>query len=226
MVDIEDCLFPRCIVVVIREALVALGDEAIGTHLRKAGGETGLATAPPPPPQSTQRLIVCVGRGRSFWVRSLEVWVQAPGCTHSHARCPHGDVPRRPTPNGPGTRRAVSPGPPAPAGQPHLVTELEGSEQQEGPRSGAIYPPVGSVQGLRPQKSAKRPPKCQQAARPRGPPPPPHPCASAPTCSSCSGWRPGAAAGTCPAAPCPGRLPAAFSCGRAARSGPAPHLIW
>lgn len=34
----------------------------------------------------------------------------------------------------------------------HLVTELQGSEQQEGPSGGAVYSPVDRVQGLRPQK--------------------------------------------------------------------------
>lgn len=61
MVDIKDQPFPRCIIVVVREALVALGDEAIGAD---------------------------------------------------------------------------------------LVTEMKGCEQQEGTSGGAVYSPMGSVQGL------------------------------------------------------------------------------
>ena len=32
--------------------------------------------------------------------------------------------------------------------QPHLVTEMKGCKQQEGASGGAVYSPVGSVQGL------------------------------------------------------------------------------
>lgn len=41
VVDVKDCFFPGLIIVVIRELLVAFGDEAIGTHLHKIRGEIG-----------------------------------------------------------------------------------------------------------------------------------------------------------------------------------------
>ena len=53
--------------------------------------------------------------------------------------------------------RAVSPGMPAPEAEPHLVTELKGSKQQEGPSGGPVYSPVDGVQSLRPQESVKYP---------------------------------------------------------------------
>lgn len=40
MVYVKDELFPRCIIVVVREALVALGDVPIGAHLQKDGGRS------------------------------------------------------------------------------------------------------------------------------------------------------------------------------------------
>ena len=79
---------------------------------------------------------------------------------HRHVSTP----PRSPAPQpssfaeqAQGYPRAVSPDPQAPEAGPHLVTELEGSEQQEGPRGGPIYSPVGSVQSLRPQESVREP---------------------------------------------------------------------
>lgn len=45
MVYVKDEPFPRCIIVVIREALVALGDEAIGAHLQKNGRGAGTGVA-------------------------------------------------------------------------------------------------------------------------------------------------------------------------------------
>lgn len=37
---------------------------------------------------------------------------------------------------------------PVRGGQPHLVTEMKGCKQQECSSGGAVYSPVGSVQGL------------------------------------------------------------------------------
>ena len=47
MVYVKDEPFPRCIIIVVREALVALGNEAIGAHLRKNGGGAGTGQLPP-----------------------------------------------------------------------------------------------------------------------------------------------------------------------------------
>lgn len=47
MVYVKDELFPRGIIVVIREALVALGDEAIGAHLEENGRGAGTGGAAP-----------------------------------------------------------------------------------------------------------------------------------------------------------------------------------
>ena len=119
---------------------------------------------------------VCVG-GRGP-VSCFYPW--GSGCRTPGSMLAYRHVSTPPTPPAPqpssfaeqaqGYPRAVSPHPQAPEAGPHLVTELEGSEQQKGPRGGPVYSPVGSVQSLRPQESVREPspPAVKRLARMRG----------------------------------------------------------
>lgn len=164
---------------------------------------------------------LCVlGAGSCILVLSLGVWVQDPwkhACTQAgvHTQAP----PPTPQPSSlaeqaQGYPRAVSPDLRAPEAGPHPVTELEGSEQQEGPRGRPVYSPVGSVQSLRPQESARQPspPAVRRLARMRGI----RPFHGLPalTCSSCIGAGLGAATGICPVGRLPGRPPGVCACGQ------------
>lgn len=85
MVDVKDCSFPGLIIVVVREAFVALGDEPIGTHLQEGGGEIRPACV------SLGFLLCVCGGGQGSWilVLSLGVWVQDPwkhACTQAGVR--------------------------------------------------------------------------------------------------------------------------------------------
>lgn len=151
----------------IRKALVALGDEAIGTHLHQGWRRNRACSCCHPGFFSW--LILCWGVGVLFpgsIPRGLGAgpWTRTHNCMHPYScppsfppglctqpiRCPVLSRPR----NSP---RAVSSGISVAAVEPYLVTELKGSEQQEGPSGGAVYPPVGTIQGLRPQKPVKCP---------------------------------------------------------------------
>lgn len=155
----------------VREAFVALGYEPIGTHLQEGGGEIRPASV-----SLGLLLCVCEGQGPCVLILSLGVWMQDPW-KHACAQvCVHTQAPP-PTPQpssfaeqAQGYPRAVFPYPQAPEAGPHPVTELEGSEQQEGPRGGPVYSPVGSVQSLRPQESAREPspPAVRRLERMRG----------------------------------------------------------
>lgn len=111
MVEVKHEPFPRCIIVVVREALMALGDEAISAHLQKNGGGAGTGGA-----TSWDALSLYPGPGP----RALDA---GPLGVHAHS------IPVRGL-------------------QPHLVTEMKGRKQEEGASGGAVYTPMGSVQGL------------------------------------------------------------------------------
>lgn len=152
MVDVKDGSFPRLVIVVVRKALVALGDEAIGAHLREgwrrneARGHSLLGLC--------SRATCYWGAGRPF---DLGGRAQAPWCTLAHVcACTLTPLPR--PSRGPPERPVQTPpaaSPTAPAVESHLVTELKGREQQEGSRGGTVDSPVFSVQGLRSQKPGK-----------------------------------------------------------------------
>lgn len=170
MVGVKDRSFPGLIVVVVREAFVALSDEPVGTHLQAGRGEIRPASV-----SLGLLLCVCWGQGPCVLVLSLGVWVQDPWKHACIQACVHPSNPPPPQPSSfaeqaQGYPRAVSPHPQAPEAGPHLVTELEGSEQQKGPRGGPVYSPVGSVQSLRPQESVREPspPAVKRLARMRG----------------------------------------------------------
>lgn len=73
MVDIKDQPFPRCIIVVVREALMALGDEAIGADLQENGGGTGTGEA-----ASWGTLSLYPGPGPGLWMQSPWVYMLDP----------------------------------------------------------------------------------------------------------------------------------------------------
>lgn len=66
MVYVKDELFPRSVIVVVREALMALGDEAIGAHLQKNGGGAGKGGA------------ASWGSLSFILVLALGLWIQVP----------------------------------------------------------------------------------------------------------------------------------------------------
>lgn len=117
MVDVKDGSFPGLIIVVVREAFVALSDEPVGTHLQEGGGEIRPACV-----SLGFLLCVCWGQGPVSWFYPWGSGCRTPGSTLAHRQVSA----LRPLPPSPSHHPLLS----RPRATPELFLQIRGLQKQ------------------------------------------------------------------------------------------------